>query len=355
MSDEIAVESATSQGEWEGAEEAFNDPAFTETDHQETTPEPVKEVAPPEEVSHLEPPQVTAQDLLNLDDLKVPLKYKQAIKERIDKIVEDYGGKHKSELSAVAEELGQNKEAIGAFVDIFREIASDPERAADYIEKYGNQLGIDPSFAAKFRQKVEESKPPPVQQETLDTIYQKYAEPLANARDPNEFLGLMRAKDFEIAQAVKQEMMGTVGNLLKAYHQKYIEPDKKVLSDYKTKAEQEAQQQHVDSSASSWNRAYDGLKGKYSDIETYKPEISKYIKSKKTMNTARTELNKDAHDVEGRQELLEEAYLLLSRQKAMNPKPQRVGGLPPSQKHVATKKTGGDDWDDIRGDPELGW
>lgn len=334
-----AVEAVKSDP-WEGAEDAFND-ALPE--------EPKAEVKAEE--SHLEPKAEEVPDYLKLDDLRIAHKYKPVVEERIKQIVSGLEGNHKSAIEAATQELGQNKEAVVSLVNIFRDIAQTPkeqvaQKIAGYIENYGQHLGIDPSTAQNLRtqeiQKAEAQEPV-----SISSITRKYRERMVQTQDPNEFMALWEQADIEKSQAMESQLLGKFGQLLKLYDDQYVGPDRATLKEFKNKSEREAETATYNSKKTSWNEAADGLKSKYEDFEKYKPQISKMIQEKKDLSAARDRLNEDLDDVESRQDFLERVYLALSRNDHIeNAKRPRQGGLPPSQKHIQTTKTGGGgNWD----------
>ena len=81
------------------------------------------------------------------------------------------------------------------------------------------------------------------------------------------------------------------------------------------------------------------------------------IKDKRSLAAARDSLNEDFHDVEGRKDFLESLYLAVSHNDKVNTaKLPSQGGLPPTQKHVQTKKSGSaGDWDAVWENQKEQW
>lgn len=317
---------------WESAEAAF--------DSVEPEGEKVAEVKAPE--SHIEP---EIPEYLRLDDLKVPHKYKDEVKGRIQKVVSDFEAKQKTAIEAVNQELGQNKEAVVGLVTVFRDLAQTsredlPNKIAGLIEQYGQNLGLDPSTAQNFRTEKQVQRQEEQAVETIQGINKKYSQRMTQTQDPREFMALWEQADLEKANVMESQMLSKVGFILKAYHDKYIAPDKQTLEEFKTKSQKEAETQFYNAKRTSWSSAADTLKSKYPDFEKYKSKIGEMIKSKKSLAAARDSLNKEPDDVESRQEFLESLYFAVSRSDAIESvKRPHQGGLPPSQKHIQTRKS----------------
>src|SRR5690606_18216891 len=160
---------------WAEAEEAFSSDDFSEESGEQSA-------IPEQEISesHLEP---EVPEYLRLDDLHVPQKYKGAVKERIEKAAQIIEQKLKGETEGIHTELGQQKQANQAFLSVFKDIASNPERIAYYVEKYGEAVGIDKSSLRMPRQ--EEVNPAP--QVNLESIFEKYAGPMMKAESGEQF------------------------------------------------------------------------------------------------------------------------------------------------------------------------
>lgn len=339
-SGEVVSESIESEDPWQAAEEAFD--SLGDESKEEKVEQKVE--------SHIEQKPEDVPDYLKLDDLKVPHKYKDEVKARIQKVVSDYETKKKSEIEAVSKELGQSKEAITSLVKVFQDIAKTPKeqlshRVADYIEKYGQDLGLDPSSAQSLRAEKEIQKQEAKQAQTLQDITDKYAEKMAHAQDAQEFVSLMKQSDLEKSQVLESQLLNKFGMMLKAYHDQVVEPDKKFLEEYKTKSQKDAEVAELNTRKSAWTSASQELVKKYSDFDKYKPKILEVIKDDKGLQAAFGAVNEDLSDVESRQKLMEKIYLSVSRDDAIaSLKQPRSGGLPPSQKHVQTRKpnSGGD-------------
>lgn len=325
----VASEPEVKADPWEAAEEAF-----------EAAPGEAKEVK--EEVKAPDSQVAVEPEYLKLDDLRVPTKYKEAVKERLQKVVSDIEAKQAAAVEAASQELGQHKEVVKGLVDVFRDLTQTPRdqlpaKFAGYIDQYGAHLGVDPSVAQGFRAQQQQ-----VQQQEARVA--ETVEALVDQMVVAEDSKIFREKLLGTFGLVEQNMMNKMGLLFRAYHEQYVAPDKKTLQDYKTKAEQEAEHQEFSSRKSSWDGAITALKGKYSDFEKYKPTMSKIIKEQKALSAARDALNGDSGDVESRQSFLENIYLAVSRKDALeSAKRPSQGGLPPSR-HINTKKPGGS-WD----------
>lgn len=340
-SGEVASDPVEKEDPWQAAEEAFS-----------SSGEEQSEVVEQKAESHIEQKPEEVPDYLKLDDLKVPHKYKDEVKARIQKVVSDYESKKKSEIETISKELGQNKEAVTSLVKVFQDIAKTPKeqltsKVADYIEKYGQDFGLDPTSAQSLRAEKEIQKQEAKQAQTIQDINEKYAERMAQTQDPKEFMSLWKQADIEKSQVLESQLLNKVGMILKAYHDQVVEPDKKFLEEYKTKAQKDAEVSEMNERKNSWTSASQELGKKYSDFDKYKPKILEVIKDDKGLQAAFSAVNEDLSDIESRKKLMEKVYLSVSRDDAIaSAKQPRSGGLPPSQKHITTKKTGGGSWKD---------
>ena len=337
--------------DWAEAQDEFE--STEETDQTEKKPVEAK----PDSESHIEPEKVG----VNLDDLKLPHKYKPFVKERIDKIVSEAETKFSAEREVAVKELGQHKEAVGGLVNIFKEIAQDPQKLVQYVQEYGEQIGLDQSVIEQYKglqnQDVKREIPTETKNsQSVDAIFDKYAKPMLETQNPTEFYSLLKSQNLEVMNSVKQEMLGVIGNILQNYHEKFVAPDKKTLKEFKTKSDQSEAEVRVNSTISSWNKAADTVSGKYSDFKKYEPEIVKLLKDDPDFSEIRLKLNKEPKEVARREKLIERIYHMVAKQDhiASQKKPVR-GALPPNSKHITTKKQGGNDWDEIYRDPDLGW
>lgn len=341
--DSAVVEEVKEEGQWAKAEEAFD--KMVSEDSQPKKEETKEQEKP--EGSQLE--SEASDYLKSLETVKVPHKYKPLVEEWAKKTVSEIEGKQKAAVEATQKDLGETQKAVKIFVDIFRDIAQNPNKIADYVDQYGEHIGLDPSLKEKLRAKPQQT-PQDAQQPkriSVEDIGKKYAQSLANAKDENEFVGLLNMQNNEVLGVYQQEILGKVAQLFKVYHDKYIAPDKTVLNEFKTKAESDAFVSEVNTKKASWNSAAAKLEGKYEDFKKYKPDIAKIVKAKRSLLVARNDLNSVADDVDGRVEFLENVYLLVSRNDHLNKKKlPSGGGLPPSQRHINTTNSGGGNWKD---------
>lgn len=330
---------ATSDG-WGDAEEAFNSP--------DGEPEPKTQQTKLEgdPKSHLEQGN---PDPLQLDDLAVPHKYKPLVQERIQKISSEF----QSQVQAANSETEQVRGAANGLLEVFREIATNPNRMADYIVEHGEKIGIDPQVIQQYsnlknkpsQNQTQEGTPPQGPPAAMDQIFGKYAERLVNTQDPNEFVGTLKSLMTDTVGATRSEMEGIFKQLLGGYHQEFVNPFLEDTNKQKATAEFEVRR-------SNWNSAETELKDKYPDFPKYREVIKDKLKNDPKWSRFRVALNKGEEGL-AHSEVLEDLYHLVSRNDqlaaAKAPKP-KFAGLEPNSKHITTKKTGGSDWDEIEED-----
>jgi hypothetical protein len=319
---------------WEAAEQEYDAPSGT------VAPEAVKEeVNQPEKVAE----DGTKRDPFNFENVKIPHKYRDHVKAHFEPVLKE----KEAALESVTQEREQAKEAVTEALGVLKEIVSDPARAAFYVQTYGEQIGLSPEVMAKYRQAPEaEAKSEEPKLPSYDEISQKYQARLLTTTDPKEFVSLLDQRDSEMREASKGDMLNMMGQLLVMYHEKEIKPDKQTLTEFKTKAEKDAEIATFQATKSSWVTAKTDIISKYADFKTYEPKIIKLIKEDPQFELVRQHLNKNKDDVEGRTKLIEKAYHLVSMQDRVAPQRPRTSGLPPSSKFLNTKKSGGGDWDD---------
>jgi hypothetical protein len=282
-------------------------------------------------------------DPFNFENTKLPHKYRDEVKAHFEPVLKE----KEAALESVTQQAAQSQEAVQSVLGIFKEIAQDPSKMASYVAQYGEALGLSPEVINHYRQPQQEKQVEPQNKPvSYQDISQKYDERLLTTQDPREFVGLLNQRDAEMRDSVKNEMMTQVGGLLKAYHDKYIEPDKKVLKDFQTKAEKDAEKATFEATKSTWVSAKTEIIGKYSDFAKYEGEVAKMIQSDPHFELARQHLNQNPNDLEGRKSLIEKAYQLVSMKDRMTAKKPTVSGLPPTSKFLNTKKTGGGGWND---------
>lgn len=333
--------------DWEGAQEVFEEPELAEVEPQ----------AEGQDLSQLE--QTNVPEYLKLDDLRVPRKYKQEVEKFIkDRVVSSIEKQNQESAKALEQEAGQHKELSRGLLQVFNEIAENPERAGYYIDKYGDQLGIDRAHAKKFMRQVQQEQQQQQHQvvqrnQGIEEIAARYMDKMISEQDPRVFMAYQVQMLNDALGATQSNTLNQVGQLLKMYHEQYVDPDKKLIKQFQERSEIEHQTQVFNASSNSWNSALTNLKTKYPDIDSYQGKIRDYLKNNRNFNAARNALNGEPNDVDGRRELIEQAYIVLSKQNP--PKKPLNPGIKPSSKHIETVKKGGSDWDEIYSDPDLGW
>lgn len=332
---------------WEEAEESFDEP-LEESDT--ASEEPEEEIQQDKDESHLEQgqPDDNLNKLLDLKDLKCPEKFKPFVKERIEKIAEEVRGqaeKQVAEAKQYSEELGGD---LVKMVNVFRDIAENPDRLLEYVEKFGGEIGIDAEAIKSKRSQSQkpEVKLPSLSKESLESLNSKYLEKMISTDDPREFYRLMTERDSEMASLRETHLLGEFGNLLKAYHQQYVAPNASLISEFKTDSEQRKIQGQILEQKSSWNSALTKLEKDNPGIKSYEQKLIQLIKTDPDFQLLRDEANKNPKDVERRVKILSKAYKLVKSQEP--PKPKLKGsGIRPTQKHVSTTRTDGASWEEI--------
>ena len=136
VSTESVVEEVK-ENSWDEAEAAFD--KLAEEESSEEKKEEVKESEKTSE-SQIEPEVVDY--LKSLEGVKVPHKYKPLVEEWAKKTISELEGKKKTSDEAKQKELGDTQRAVSVFVDIFRDIAQNPEKIGDYVNQYGEHIGL---------------------------------------------------------------------------------------------------------------------------------------------------------------------------------------------------------------------
>lgn len=322
------AEEAQSDG-WDAALESFNDPELS----QELNVEEKGEEKPQSQFEQGDP--------LNLDTLRVPHKYKGAVKEFVEKI----SSENKQQVEAVSQELGQVREASQGLLGVLKEIAQNPMKIADYVVRYGEQVGIDPQVIQQYQNLNRNPAPQPqqAQPEGVDGIFNKYVESLISAEDPQKFVGTLKSLIADTLNVSKSEMESQFKQWLTNYHEQIVDPDLKTVRKNNEISEFNARK-------GKWESAKAALAEKYQDFDKYAEGIKSKLLTDPKWSRLRTALNK-GEDGLSHEDVLEDLYNLLSRndtiQSLKNPKP-KMPGLPPNSKHITTKKAGGSDWDDIQ-------
>jgi hypothetical protein len=323
------------ENDWEDSQEVFEEPI------EETGEQPEIEG---KEDSHLE---ADVPEYLKLDELKAPKKYKGDVKKWIQERVIPALKKEHEEASRVSgEQLGQYKQVAGGLMDVLLDITNNPERGAYYIEKYGDQLGIDKAKAKAFlREQAREEAEIQAPLQSIEDIASKYVSAMINESDPRIFMSYQVQMMNEALGATQKAVLQQVGQVLKRYHDTYVAPDKESLSEFRERAKVEQETAAISTSGNNWNQALSKLEEKYPGIKKHSKDLSKMMKEQKTFKSALDALNEDPGDIDGRMELVESAWLRLSRRLESQKKP-KPSGLPPT-KHLQTNKIGGSGWDEI--------
>ncbi len=297
----------------------------------------------------------------NLDDLKLPHKYKPFVDAKVKAILGDASKKH-SELVKGHQE--SNAAFAGAFNDI---LASDKpvELLHDYVKQVATGLGR-PELLTQFEAKIghakgDAGKPVPAEGDALNfnspdvqakvstalgNIENKYWAAIDAAPDTataRKLYSQMEREKLALTSAVNQAQMKAV---LMAFHQKFVKPTHEEFG--KIKADSEQQQAIVAHShkISLWKSADQEMTKAHPDWPKYRAEVKALIKSDRYTPNRKHINNTES----GHVELMKDLYLVASRQDhlANAKRPKRPGGAArPTGKHIQTQQSGGSDWADI--------
>ena len=346
--------SAAKADDWGDALDAFNDPEQAkEPAPQPTDRTPVKTQETPKEEdkgkSQVEqPPEATS---LNLDKLAIPHKYKPMVEEHLKPIVSGFEAK----LKETSDNFGVAKEGVVTLAAVLKDCAENPGKIPQYVEAYGEAIGIDPNLIERYRgiSQRDGQQPPAEKKEVappkdlFGSVVEKYKGKLAAAQSEEEFTSILLSSLGETYEESEKSILSKMGplirGLLNEYHSKVVEPNLGTLKEVRQQAEHTVR-------SSAWDGAKAKLSEKYPDFSKYENTIKEKLLTDKKFNRLRTELNSGESDFT-HEEVLEDIYQLVSMRDRMDaakaPKP-KVGGLAPTPKHIQTKKSGGSDWDEIR-------
>ncbi len=325
------------------SQEIGNDWAEAEESFEDTEVIGGEEEAEGQEVSHFED---DAPEYLRLDELKVPQKYKENVSKWIqDKVVSALKKENEEAVNASSEQVGQLQQLSKGLYGVLDDIVRNPERVAYYVEKYGDQLGLDKSLANNFK-KSPEAMPQKVASVNLQDIAAKYVDQMINEQDPRVFMAYQVQLLNEALGASQSQTLGQVVEMLKKYHDTYIEPDKKTFRETQDKIKSNEEIASFRASSSTWDQALSKLDEKYSGAKAHAKSIKKLLLESKVYGRGVESLNTDPNDIDGRLELIESAYLRIAKNLESKRKPKQ-SGLPPT-KHIQTSKVGGSDWDEIK-------
>lgn len=336
------VEEAPKEG-WDDAQEAFE-----EADDTEVLEAPTEEEA----TSHLEQAPTDGGEKGDLDKaletLHIPHKYKGKVKE----FLETQKGQQ-TELSSSVQEF---KQANDSLVNVFKEIAADPNKIVDYVLQYGEQIGLEPDVVNGYKRLRTGRETPQPQnqnqeqqkQDVIESVFKKYGEQLVGATDGNTFLNSLKSMIGETYQLSRNETNDLIKKVLSGYHEKIVAPDLNSFKDLK-------KQGQVEATRSMWNNAENAAKNKFQDFDKYKDKVVEVLMTDPIFVQHKDSINKDPNKAKQsgltHQILVEKAYELVSRRDHIENAKKKTtwnGGLKPSGKHVTTTKSTGDGWDGVK-------
>lgn len=346
--DTAASTAATeSSDQWSDAQEAFEEVEET-TPAESKSPEQTQTKQDDQPQSHIEQEDKTQTNDLDkaLETLPVPHKYKGKVKEFLQNQITS----REQEVEKVQQNLGAHQEAVKSMVDVFRDIAHNPQRLAEYVVQYGRDLGIDDQTISRFVSNGQQPirNQPEQAPVKIDDIINKHVEQITTATDANGFVSGLKGMVLDAVNANKQEMINMFKQVLSAYHNIIIDPNIKTI-------EADKESRVKDGNANTWRRVKSGFEKKFQDFGKYETAITeKLTKDPVFLPMVRAlNANPEACKAQGltHESLIEKAYYLVTRNDHLeqaNTRQNWQGGLPPNAKHVTTSKSVSGGWDDVQ-------
>ena len=321
--------------------------------------EPSEEQKPEEKADDT---PVTELDVkYSLDDLKLPHKYKGGVESKINAILAEA----KTQAGKLTEGYSASNAALArAFVNIIR--SDDPMKTlTEYAKEAIPAFGLPQDLLNNLEKRVgtqasqneatatEQAQPPIDIQQRVDAelsrIEDEFWPLLEKEEDPRrarELFSQMERKKLGLIDAVNNAKQKAV---LMAFYNKLIKPQFDEYGQLKATAEAERSQAERNNKISLWNKADADLSNKYKDDwKRYRPKVKELLKSDELYLELRNKANLTG---KGHQKVMEDLYLLLSRQEHMaEAKKPKLGspGVRPQGKHVQTQPAGGMTEDEIK-------
>lgn len=289
----------------------------------------------------------------SLDDLRLPGKYKADVAKKIETIL----GDAKSQAGKLTEGYSASNAALArAFVDVIR--SDDPLKT---LHEYAKEALPAFGLSTDLLQNLEKRVAPPANQDPnqgnqnstadigniqerltqeLSKIEEQYWPQLENESDPKrarEIFSQMERKKMALMNAVNTAQQKAV---LMAFYNKLIKPQHDEYAKIKADTEASRETARRTEKVSYWNKADQELSKKYKDDwPRYRPKVKDLLKTR--YSSQKSEANTSG---KGHQQLMEDLYLLVSRQEHLSSakKPQ-LGrpGVRPQGKHIKTQPADG--------------
>lgn len=300
----------------------------------------------------------------SLDDLRLPQKYKPDVQKKVDAILADA----KTQASQLNQGFKESNTAFAkAFVDIIQ--SDNPlQTLHEYAGHIVDAYRLPKETLSKLQQRLSNNENNAADngnnrntdnQKTIDVaaiqqrlaneiknIEEKYWQQLEQEQDPK------RARDiFSRMEMEKMALHNEVNNaklkaVLQAFYGKLIKPQFDEFGKIKNETESAKAIAERNAKVSLWNSADQQMVKKFSDWPKYKAQVKQLMKTK--YGSQKDYANESGN---GHLELMQDLYLIASRQDHLEAAKQPNRGLPgfkPSGKHITTQKAGGSGWDDIK-------
>ena len=310
----------------------------------------------PEEKPEKKPDDTPVTELdvkYSLDDLKLPHKYKGGVEGKINAILAEA----KTQAGKLTEGYSASNAALArAFADIvnsddpmgtLRGYAEEAAPVFGFSKELLQNLGKNGTARAGQEGVAAEGSQVPVDiqarlNQELSRIEDEYWPLLEQEQDPKrarEIFSQMERKKLGLVDAVNNAKQKAV---LMAFYNKLIKPQFDEYGQLKATAEAERSHAERNNKISMWNKADADLSNKYKDDwQRYRPKVKELLKSDEFYLELRNKANASG---KGHQKVMEDLYLLISRQDHMAAakRPQfGTPGVKPQGKHVQTQPAGG--------------
>jgi hypothetical protein len=300
---------------------------------------------------------------LNLDDSRIPHKYRDEIHEKTDALVKKAIERSSEEIQAYK---GSTDAYTNAFVDIIKSddpVATLRNYAKDVVEAHNLSPEILTALESKMGGASGQPTPPADSANTgsgvnfdvvnqkvdqvINQIHAKYDAELNTTDDPVRVRQLLTQESRDINRIRDAVAQAQTKELLKAYHNKMVQPGLEGVEKLNENSKIAEREAVADRQVSSWNSAESEMRTEFKDWDKYKGKVKELIKGDGRYSGARRQANETG---EGHKALLTDLYHMVARNDHLNAaKEPKLGspGFKPGGKHIKTQKAGGSDWDSI--------